>query len=233
MGAYCDQRPFSIDLIGAVRASLGAVLSLWNIPSPGATSRFFCQKDLRSGLDLLYVFRETRRCSRLAPCHCPIPRVRKDHILDPKNFLPRTSRFLDLISSSQHMLVVPTLDVDLVWHSHQLSPARYHKDCRTNVGRYVDQWVFFLPNAGVSDSPISDDKVEQFHLSDAFDATCRAWEVGLSIHPLLHPSDPHACRSGMVSLIPNVAVHYLETQSGRSSRGWFPSQVQNIIRWLG
>lgn len=233
MGAYCDQRPFSIDLIGAVRASLGAVLSLWNIPSPGATSRFFCQKDLRSGLDLLYVFRETRRCPRLAPCHCPIPRVRKDHILDPKNFLPRTSRFLDLISSSQHMLVVPTLDVDLVWHSHQLSPARYHKDCRTNVGRYVDQWVFFLPNAGVSDSPISDDKVEQFHLSDAFDATCRAWEVGLSIHPHPHPSDPLACRSGMVSLIPNVAVHYLETQSGRSSRGWFPSQVQNIIRWLG
>jgi hypothetical protein len=50
------------------------------------------------------------------------------------------------------MLVVPTLDVDLVWHSHQLSPARYHKDCRTNVGRYVDQWVFFLPNVGVSDS---------------------------------------------------------------------------------
>ncbi len=27
------------------------------------------------------------------------------------------------------------------------------------------------------DSSISDDKVEQFHLSDAFDATCRTWEV--------------------------------------------------------
>ncbi|KAH8986680.1 hypothetical protein EDB92DRAFT_2020747 [Lactarius akahatsu] len=52
----------------------------------------------------------------------------------------RYHAFLDLMTSSQ-MLVVPTLDIDLVWHSHQLSGPRYHKDCRTNVGRYVDQCV--------------------------------------------------------------------------------------------
>jgi len=32
------------------------------------------------------------------------------------------------------------------------------------------------PFTTVSDSPFSDDKVEQFHLSDAFDVTCRTWE---------------------------------------------------------
>jgi hypothetical protein len=45
------------------------------------------------------------------------------------------------------MLVVPTLDIDLVWHSHQLSGPRYHKDCKTNIGRYVDQYV--LPFIGM------------------------------------------------------------------------------------
>lgn len=119
--------------------SLGAVLGSWNIPSSGATSRFLYQKDLRSRLDLVELFRETRRPRQSAPCCCPIPRVRKDHVLYPKTFLPRTSRFLDMIASSQHMLVVPTLDIDLVWHTHQLSGPRYHKDCRSNVGRYVDQ----------------------------------------------------------------------------------------------
>jgi hypothetical protein len=49
------------------------------------------------------------------------------------------ARFLDMMFSSQYMLVVPTLDIDLVWHSHQLSGPRYQKDCKTNVGRYVDQ----------------------------------------------------------------------------------------------
>jgi hypothetical protein len=83
------------------------------------------------------------------------------------------------MSSTEHMLVVPTLDIDLVWHSHQLSGSRYQKDCKTNVGRYIDQYVFFflLSCTNVSDPSISDDKVEQFHLSNAFDATCRAWEV--------------------------------------------------------
>jgi len=36
---------------------------------------------------------------------------------------------------------VPTLDIDIVWHTHQLGGLIYHDDCITYVGRYIDQWV--------------------------------------------------------------------------------------------
>ncbi|KAF8582970.1 hypothetical protein K439DRAFT_1285906, partial [Ramaria rubella] len=34
--------------------------------------------------------------------------------------------------------LVPTLDIDLGWHTHQLSGARYMSDTVRHVGRYVD-----------------------------------------------------------------------------------------------
>jgi len=125
LGAYCDQRPFSIELVGAVLRQGSFVKKIHNL---GWTSPSYFEK------------REDAAALHYA--------------------IVRYHAFLDLLSSSQHMLVVPTLDIDLVWHSHQLSGPRYHKDCKTNIGRYIDH----------------DDKVEQFHLSDAFDSTCRAWE---------------------------------------------------------
>ncbi|KAI9447796.1 hypothetical protein H4582DRAFT_2068384 [Lactarius indigo] len=130
LGAYVDQRPFSVDLIGAVLRQGSFVKKIYDL---GWTSSSYFEKHADA-----------------AVLHHAVVRYHA---------------FLDLMASSQHMLIVPTLDIDLVWHSHQLSGPRYHKDCRTNIGRYVDH----------------DDKVEQFHLSDAFDATCRAWEMRYGI----------------------------------------------------
>lgn len=140
LGAYYDQRPFSVDLIGAVRASLGAVLGLW--------SGTFHLQVLRQGSFVKKIYdlgwtssRYFEKHEDAAILHHAVVRYHAWGILCPipQTFLPLASRFLDLIASSQHILVVPTLDIDLVWHSHQLSGPRYHKDCRTNVGRYVDQ----------------------------------------------------------------------------------------------
>ena len=39
---------------------------------------------------------------------------------------------------------VPTLDIDLVWHTHQLISEKYQSDCTTYVGRFIDQWVKFI-----------------------------------------------------------------------------------------
>lgn len=37
------------------------------------------------------------------------------------------------------MMFVPTLDIDLAWHTHQLMASRYGVDCEMYIGRYVDQ----------------------------------------------------------------------------------------------
>ncbi|KAH6879614.1 hypothetical protein BKA70DRAFT_1345463 [Coprinopsis sp. MPI-PUGE-AT-0042] len=74
--------------------------------------------------------------------------------------LARYHAFLDLLASSPANFFVPTLDIDLVWHTHQLCAATYMRDCRSYIGRFIDH----------------DDKVDNLKLSNAFDITCRAWK---------------------------------------------------------
>jgi len=47
--------------------------------------------------------------------------------------------FLNLMADSPASFFVPTLDIDLAWHTHQLMASHYQSDCLTYVGRYVDQ----------------------------------------------------------------------------------------------
>ncbi|KIM34780.1 hypothetical protein M413DRAFT_14913 [Hebeloma cylindrosporum] len=74
--------------------------------------------------------------------------------------MARYHAFLDLMSSSPASFFVPTLDIDLVWHTHQLFPQKYSSDCEQYLHRFIDH----------------DDKVEGLRLSSAFDITCRAWK---------------------------------------------------------
>ncbi|KIY68411.1 hypothetical protein CYLTODRAFT_374384 [Cylindrobasidium torrendii FP15055 ss-10] len=74
--------------------------------------------------------------------------------------IARYHAFLDLMQSSPASFFVPTLDIDLAWHTHQLKSAQYENDCWVYVGRFVDH----------------NDRVEEDKLSNAFDITCRAWE---------------------------------------------------------
>lgn len=55
-------------------------------------------------------------------------------------------------------LMCPTLDIDLAWHTHQLS-ALYYNDCFRVVGCFIDH----------------DDKIEVTMLANAFDKTGRMW----------------------------------------------------------
>ncbi|TKW51490.1 Glycine-rich domain-containing protein 1 [Colletotrichum tanaceti] len=50
----------------------------------------------------------------------------------------RYARFFRLIAAHPRTVMVPTLDVDLVWHTHQLAPARYLAHSKRAAGRLVD-----------------------------------------------------------------------------------------------
>ncbi|KAH8828620.1 hypothetical protein DL96DRAFT_1595199 [Flagelloscypha sp. PMI_526] len=73
--------------------------------------------------------------------------------------IARYHSFLDLMSSRMGFHV-PTLDIDLAWHTHQLSGVQYERDCLEYVGKFVNH----------------DDKVDTLQLSDGFDDTCKAWQ---------------------------------------------------------
>lgn len=58
--------------------------------------------------------------------------------------------------------MVPTIDVDLFWHSHQLSPALYERFCFQTTSRYIDH----------------NDKISTNVLDIAFEATCEHYWNG-------------------------------------------------------
>ncbi|GBE89582.1 hypothetical protein SCP_1602450 [Sparassis crispa] len=136
--AYTDDRPFSIDLVGAV---------------------------VRQGsfIDKMYAFGWTE----------PGYFDDKEDELVLVHATARYHAFLDLMSSSPMSFFVPTLDIDLVWHSHQLMGSRYANECARYVKRYIDH----------------DDKVEENHLATSFDVTCRAWEERFKL-PYTHCGCP-------------------------------------------
>lgn len=75
--------------------------------------------------------------------------------------IARYHAFLDLMSSKSQSLLVPTLDIDLVWHTHQLAATAYRSDTLRLLLR--------VPN--------HDDNVESTTLQAAYDTTAAAWRV--------------------------------------------------------
>lgn len=55
---------------------------------------------------------------------------------------------------------VPTLDIDLAWHTHQLSPSSYYVRTVTLRGRFLDH----------------NDRVREDSLAEAFEFTCYAYQ---------------------------------------------------------
>lgn len=71
--------------------------------------------------------------------------------------------FLQIMFTNPRQMAVPTLDVDLAWHTHQLQPSRYYKYSvampGTTVRRFIDH----------------DDKVDENRLSECFEWTSKAY----------------------------------------------------------
>ncbi|EMS19043.1 protein of unknown function DUF1399 [Rhodotorula toruloides NP11] len=76
----------------------------------------------------------------------------------------RYHAFLDLISSAPSSFFVPTLDIDLAWHTHQLKSS-YISDTMRVIGRAVDH----------------DDKVAEGTLANGFDITAQAWRARFGV----------------------------------------------------
>lgn len=69
------------------------------------------------------------------------------------------SRFIAIISKYNRM-AVPTLDVDLAWHTHQLNPSRYLQYTVAKSKTFIDH----------------DDKVAEIKLTDAFAETSKLYQ---------------------------------------------------------
>lgn len=83
-----------------------------------------------------------------------------------ERLLIKYGRFMQIIISNQDNLAVPTLDVDLAWHTHQLSPAAYYNYCIGQSSEMGKKMLYVDHN----------DKVDEDKLSDAFVWTCKEYQ---------------------------------------------------------
>jgi hypothetical protein len=71
------------------------------------------------------------------------------------------TRFLSMMRTHSDKLCVPTLDVDLAWHTHQTMPASYYAACTSRGGtKFIDH----------------DDKIREDKLSEAFEWTSKVYQ---------------------------------------------------------
>lgn len=70
------------------------------------------------------------------------------------------TRYIDIIASNPNHTAVPTLDVDLAWHTHQLYPPSYYYYTVAKTARFIDH----------------DDKIEETALSTAFEWTSKTYQ---------------------------------------------------------
>lgn len=76
-----------------------------------------------------------------------------------KRLITKYERFVNIMTDPRHM-AVPTLDVDLAWHTHQLSPYEYMNYTVKHCRQFVDH----------------DDKVAELELNDAFAWTSKQYQ---------------------------------------------------------
>lgn len=74
--------------------------------------------------------------------------------------ITKYGRFFNIMASNPGKTAVATLDVDLAWHTHQLSPLAYYAKSVTTAARFIDH----------------DDKIEESKLSDSFEWTSETYQ---------------------------------------------------------
>ncbi|KAK0732423.1 hypothetical protein B0T21DRAFT_443207 [Apiosordaria backusii] len=86
--------------------------------------------------------------------HSPSARQTMERVLVKYN------RFFAIMAENTGTVVVPTLDVDLAWHTHQLSPGMYYQHSVALTAKFVDH----------------DDKIEEGLLSAQFEWTSQKYQ---------------------------------------------------------
>ncbi|CAF1466581.1 unnamed protein product [Adineta steineri] len=90
------------------------------------------------------------------------PQWRQSSII--KQMMTRYYRFMQLKASSpNNILLIPTLDIEIIWQTHLLRPQKYRDDCMRLFHRIIDHSL--LAN-----------EIEQFLKEQAFIDTCKLYE---------------------------------------------------------
>ncbi|KIM29339.1 hypothetical protein M408DRAFT_328973 [Serendipita vermifera MAFF 305830] len=105
--------------------------------------------------------------------------------------IARYHAFLDLMRAHPTTLLVPTLDIDLAWHSHQLKGEAYRESTL--------KYLYRTPN--------HDDSVESFVLAKGYDSTAKAWKKRFGVPYSLCGCIPDKDTESTISRLASKITH--------------------------
>ncbi|KAI9768917.1 MAG: hypothetical protein M1840_004513 [Geoglossum simile] len=137
----------------------------------------------------------------------------------------RYSKFLKLFKWYPNTMLVPTLDIDLVWHTHQCSPSRYRTATIKHAGRFIDH----------------DDKIGKPTLDSGLDKTeqlfrirfgkeyfvCNCWDCEAILSSVTGPSRNGEAQPDMDAVAQKVSdeiVYYKAVELARRAKKPLPIQ---------
>ncbi|UQC87701.1 uncharacterized protein CLUP02_13220 [Colletotrichum lupini] len=92
--------------------------------------------------------------------HSPSARGTMDRLLQ------KYQRFMLIMTEYPMSFTVPTLDVDLAWHTHQLAPRAYYKFSTYNTAMSTSKEAKFIDH---------NDKIDEDQLSNSFELTSKTY----------------------------------------------------------
>uniref|UniRef100_A0A914CAN7 Uncharacterized protein n=1 Tax=Acrobeloides nanus TaxID=290746 RepID=A0A914CAN7_9BILA len=136
VGKIVDHKSFTKEeLVDKNRRKVA--MEAWNKFDPNKTYDFGLVEhhdyEMKSSYDLLSAaFRQQQFMKKIITMECFF------HENDIRQAVSRYQKFLFILKNTNGYNCVPTIDIDLVWHAHQLHPLGYAIDCKKIVEKIIN-----------------------------------------------------------------------------------------------
>ncbi|KAM5355078.1 hypothetical protein ACJ41O_001724 [Fusarium nematophilum] len=119
-------------------------------------------------------------------------------------------RFMSIMAGHPTKVSVPTLDIDLAWHTHQLSPRAYYEHTVRETGKYIRH----------------DDKIEECKLGEGFEWTSKVYQE--TYGEVYSECTCWYCESVRASHISSVSKVFKMSKSEKVADKFYDSGAANL-----
>jgi hypothetical protein len=131
----------------------------------------------------------------------------------------RYTKFAKLFKLYPNSLLVPTLDVDLVWHTHQCSASHYQADMEAYTNRYIDH------NDKLGDSTLDDGmertrKLFRIRFGQEY-SVCLCWDCQAALSEAKKIKPENMTKDAIQSAVDRVTLlvaFYKNVEDGRRAK---------------
>jgi len=151
--------------------------------------------------------------------HVSLPHYSDERFL--QTALERYRKFIGLKQRHHDAVLVPSYDIDLAWHTHQLHPLQYRRDTLTYLGRLFNH----------DDS--LDDRSPGSAQQDGYTRTRQLWKETYGEHfaltgAMYRGEQPHGRLFDVTPLIPSSRTDGLQLVAGSFEPCTMPEHVDQL-----